>query len=168
MKQLVYVEACRRVLHRPIYTVAGFAGILALAGVVYWWLAMPVARMWDLVLLAVTGLAALIMAAGLAWKGLTAFRCAGSSLPRAAGKGPFWLAGMIGLGTGILLPWLLIRWVPEVHGLWPQAASMGIRFTIAGLCFVSTVLWLGAVAAQLGEPHGEELHAGEQSQDQAG
>lgn len=167
MKQVVYIEACRRVLHRPGLMAAGCAGLAVLAGLVYWWLALPVARTRDLVLLAGLGLLALTLAALLGWKGLTILGQANSSLSHATRRATFWLAAAIGLGTGILLPWLLVKWVPDVDGLWLQAISMVIRFLIAGVCFTATVLWFGAVVAQLGETHGEDLPPAGESQDQA-
>lgn len=108
---------------------AGEAGLLA------WWLALPVATGWQLALHA----ALLVMMAGCA---VLAWRMARRAFPGAMRME--WGAAPIAAAAGFVLPAVLVWWVPAFESIEAQAASMTVRFVAAGLLFTGSLLWLAA------------------------
>ena len=43
----------------------------------------------------------------------------------------YWIAAAGLAAAGVLLPWLLVRWVPKLQGFGAQTASMAVRFGLA-------------------------------------
>ena len=67
---------------------------------------------------------------------------------RAAGvqTQPFWRCAAIYVAlllAGAVLPHYLVHWVPKIEGLWPQVASMLLRFGIAYLLLITCWSALG-------------------------
>lgn len=54
----------------------------------------------------------------------------------------YWPLATLWLGAGLYLPFRIIFWVPPAEGLKAQAASAIVRFVIAGLIFVCSLLIL--------------------------
>ncbi len=71
-----------------------------------------------------------------------------------------WMALPVALLVGLGGPWLLVNWVPEVAGFTGQAVSAGIRFALAGVCFVGAWLWWGRVGVKLMEGESNGVDAG--------
>ena len=112
-------------------------------GLVYGWLALPVAKWWHLALHVVVGLAIV----GLVYLAIRLMRrkVAGG---RAAVKEPaFWAAVVVWVVVGLWLPYRLIWWVPAVDGMTAQAFSAGLRFVLAAGVFTKAWMWLVACAA---------------------
>jgi hypothetical protein len=105
------------------------------AGLLAWWLTLPVATAWDLVLHVVVLLAMAAFAA-LAW------RVARRALPGALGF--CWPALPVALAAGVGVPALLLWWVPGFESIGAQAASLAVRFLLAGVLFTGALLWLAA------------------------
>lgn len=163
----LYRQACAQVLRKPLALVAGFLGLLVVAGLAWWWLSMPVATMLNLALLASVSVVTPLLAVLLVWRAFVVFRRNRASGWRAAGQASFLVALMLALLTGVALPWALIQWVPEVSGLWGQLASMVVRWSVAGIVFVASLLWLAAVTRLVVESgDGDDIQPEERQADQ--
>lgn len=164
----IFRQAASRLWHHPHAIVTGLIGLALVAGLAWWWLSMPVATTLHLVMLGGVALAAIALAAFLLWRAFTVFRTTAASGWRALASPAFWVALVVAAVTGAALPWSLVKWVPEIDGLWAQAASMLFRWTVAGGLFTASLLWLGAVARVIAESgNGEDLHTEERQADQA-
>lgn len=111
---------------------AGEAGLLA------WWLTLPVATAWNLALHA----AVLILMLGFA---VLAWRMTRRAFPK--GRWQVWPAVPLALAAGIALPAALVWWVPGFESMEAQAVSMALRFVLAGVLFTGSLLWLAACGA---------------------
>lgn len=164
----VFWQAWRRVWRRKWMISAGLAALLAVGAMTWWWLSMQVATTMQVALLVLVGLVTVALAVGLLYKGLTLCRETRAPGWAALQSAAFWAAFGVSLVSGVLIPWLLMRWVPEFDGLWAQMLSMFIRWAAAGKFFVICLLWLGAVARVIVESvDGEDLHTEERPADQA-
>lgn len=105
------------------------------AGFAAWWLMLPVATAWNL---ALHGVVLLLMAglAALAWQVVR------KAFP--PGGGFLWPALPVALAAGVAVPAALVWWVPGFESMEAQAASLAVRFLLAGALFTGSLLWLAA------------------------
>jgi hypothetical protein len=121
-----------------------------MAGVAAWWLALPVAKTWDL---ALHGLLLLVLVgfAALGWMVVRRAFLTGAAPWRVVlGSSVFWLAAGVAVISGVVVPAALLRWVPELESLAAQAVSAGVRFMLAGLLSTGSIVWLAACAGRVG------------------
>ncbi len=109
------------------------------AGLAAWWLTLPVATAWNLALHGLV-LAMMLGFAVLAWQ------MARRAFP--GGKRRAWPAVPVAAAVGIVLPAALVWWVPGFESMEAQAASMAVRFALAGVLFTGALLWLAACGVQ--------------------
>lgn len=109
------------------------------AGFVAWWLTLAVATAWDLAL----HVFVLLLMAGLA---VLAWQLMRKAFPPA--RGPLWSAAPVALAAGVLLPAVLVWWVPGFESLGAQAASAAVRLTLAAALFSGALVWLAACRAE--------------------
>lgn len=127
-----------------------FAGLLAAAaGAALYWLWLPVAALWDLVLHV---LLLLVASACIYWAlALLRKRFAGAP-PRAGAllnSPAAWTAVALFACAGVWLPYRLVWWVPRFATLQGQAASAGARFLAAWFLFTGGLAWLAACAGRI-------------------
>lgn len=134
----LYVEAMRDSWRRPRRWIEGLGLLLLWCALAWWWLSLPVASAADLVLLVLLGLAVIAIPLWLSWRARGIWRS------RQAG-----MAFLLALAAALVLPWLLVNWVPAFESFAMQAASMALRFVLAAVCFVGAWLWAAGVAARL-------------------
>lgn len=82
----------------------------------------------------------------------------GSAL-RVLARGPYWIAGILAVVLGVVLPKVLVMWIPNVSGLTAQSTSVGVRFGLALLLAVLSWLMLAAVIGTLGSNIGRETRS---------
>ncbi|MGJ5818268.1 hypothetical protein [Paludibaculum fermentans] len=138
------MNAFRRLLSQKLLWIEETALVGAILGAAYGWLALPVATTLHLV----EHVLLFLLIVGLIW---LAFRLANRALgPVEWGKAvslpAFWIAAVVTLVLGFVLPYYLIWWIPELGSMTAQAVSAGIRFLIAGLLFTGSMLWLHCTA----------------------
>ncbi|MGC4056265.1 MAG: hypothetical protein QM757_46280 [Paludibaculum sp.] len=136
--------AFRRLLSQKLLWIEETALVGAILGCAYGWLALPVATTLHLV----EHVLLLLLIAGLVW---LAIRLANRALGavqwgKALTLPAFWIAAVVTLLIGFVLPYYLIWWIPELGSMTAQAVSAGIRFLIAGLLFTGSMLWLHCTA----------------------
>jgi hypothetical protein len=152
----VYADALRRLTARAVLWMVDAAGLAALAALAYAWLAWPVARWYDLAVLALIALVWLALAAVLVWRSVKHFPAPPFSIRKLAGDAAFWAALVVTAVVGFGVPWLLLEWVPVFTSLVAQSVSLGIR-ALAALALVSgSLLWLLALARRLMEEEEED------------
>lgn len=121
----------------------------SMAGVAAWWLALPVAKTWHLVL---HGLLLVVMGgfAVLAMLVLRrAFLVRAQSWKVVLACPEFWLAAGAAI-SGAVVPAGLLWWVPRLESLQAQALSAVVRLMLAGLLSTGSVVWLAACAGRVG------------------
>jgi hypothetical protein len=62
----------------------------------------------------------------------------------------YWLGGVLALLVGVLVPKLLVSWVPKVSGVTAQSASLVARFGLALLLAALAWLMLAALIGRMG------------------
>lgn len=111
---------------------------------VYGWAALPLARPWQLAVVAATGLVLIALPAAALW---LAFRGLDwRSLATAPGYTTVVLWALLGLW----LPWQLVWWVIPFESSRLEGVLAAIRFVAADALFSAGLLWLGRVLARGG------------------
>jgi hypothetical protein len=86
-------------------------------------------------------------------RGLSGFREWGGAF-RVAGNARYWLVYATLFALGIVLPWLLMTWVPAVPGLPGQAVSLAIRwgaaYALAITAWLTLISFAGALQSRPG------------------
>lgn len=136
--------AFRRLLSQKLLWIEETALVGAILGSAYGWLALPVATTLHLV----EHVLLFLLIVGLVW---LAVRLPNRALgPVQWGKAlmvpGFWVAVVVTLVVGFVLPYYLIWWIPELGSMTAQAVSAGIRFLLAGVLFTGSMLWLHCTA----------------------
>lgn len=140
------MTAFRLLLSKKLLWIEETALIGLLLGGAYLWLGLPVATTLNLaehVLL-------LLVMAGLVWLAIAlANRAFGKVRFGKALKTPaFWLYALVALAVGVVLPYQLIWWIPEVGSMTAQAVSAAVRFLLAGVLFTGSFLWLHCASVE--------------------
>ena len=143
------VEAMGEAWKRPVAWAAGLGMLAGWCAVAWWWLGMGVGSAGEVALVALGAVALLGVPGWLVWRVRGRLRTGG-----------VWMALPVAVLAGLGGPWLLVNWVPEVSGFTGQAVSAGIRFTLAGVCFVGAWLWWGRVGVKLMEEESHGVDAG--------
>jgi hypothetical protein len=108
---------------------------------VYNWAALPLARPWQLAIVAVTGLILIALPAAALW---LIFRgIAWSALLTAPGYTTVVLWALL----GVWVPWQIVWWVIPFESATLEGALAAIRFVAADALFSASLLWLGSVLA---------------------
>lgn len=134
----LYGEAMREAWRRPRQWLEGLGLLLLWCALGWWWLSLPVASVTDLALLVLVGLVMIAIPLWLFWRARNVWRN-----PQAA------IAFLLALAAALILPWLLVNWVPAFESFAMQAVSVALRFGLAAVCFVGAWLWAAGVAARL-------------------
>jgi hypothetical protein len=112
---------------------------------VYNWAALPLARPWQLAVVAATGLVLIALPAAALW---LIFRgIAWGALLTAPGYTTVVLWALLGLW----LPWQIIWWVISFESATLEGVLAAIRFVAADALFTASLLWLGRVLARPGD-----------------
>lgn len=141
----VYAEAMREAWRRPRKWLEGLGLLLLWCALAWWWLSLPVASAADLALLALVGLVVTAIPAWLLWRVRMIWRS-----PQAG------IAFLLALAAALVLPWLLVNWVPEFESFAMQALSMALRFGMAAVCFVGAWLWAASAVRRLAAEGAED------------
>jgi len=116
---------------------------------VYFWLGLPVASTMYLLLHAVIALFLIALAAIAVW---LVIKRMGAVPYRTAARTPAcWLAMLISLCAGLLVPYFLIQWTGAFQSLRAQFTSAIIRFSLAGLLCTGAILWAHACGVAAGK-----------------
>jgi hypothetical protein len=109
---------------------------------VYNWAALPLARPWQLALVAATGLVLIALPAAALW---LIFRgIAWAALLTAPGYTTVMLWALL----GVWLPWQIVWWVIPFESATLEGVLAAIRFVAADALFGASLLWLGSVLAR--------------------
>jgi hypothetical protein len=141
-------EALSAVLRRPRVVIEQFIAYLLLGYLAYRWLALPVARVWQVALLLITAILWLGALAFLARRAVMMLRRDAPRIP----LGKVLLCGVILAAVGLVGPWWLIRWVPALEGFGAQMASFLARFGLAYLLLLGCWLVFASLIAVAGTP----------------
>jgi hypothetical protein len=121
---------------------------------VYNWAALPLARPWQLAVVAATGLVLIALPAAALW---LVFRgIAWPALLTAQGYTTVVLWALL----GVWLPWQIVWWVIPFESATLEGVLAAIRFVAADALFGASLLWLGRVLARPGSASGDELREG--------
>lgn len=109
---------------------------------VYNWAALPLARPWQLALVAATGLVLIALPAAALW---LIFRDIDwAALLTAPGYTTVVLWALL----GVWLPWQMVWWVIPFESATLEGVSAAIRFVAADALFGASLLWLGRMLAR--------------------
>jgi hypothetical protein len=114
----------------------------------YLWLALPVARVWQVALLLITAILWLGALAFVARRAVVMFRRDAPRIPVAK----VLLFGVVLAVIGLFGPWWLIAWVPALEGFGAQMASFLTRFGLAYLLLLGCWLVFASLIAVAGTP----------------
>jgi hypothetical protein len=121
---------------------------------VYNWAALPLARPWQLAVVAATGLVLIALPAAALW---LIFRgISWAALITAQGYTTVVLWALL----GVWLPWQIVWWVIPFESATLEGVLAAIRFIAADALFGASLLWLGRVLARPGSASGDELREG--------
>lgn len=133
-----YADAMRDAWRRPRRWLEGLGLLLLWCALAWWWLSLPVASAADLALLVLVGLVAIAIPLWLLWRARMLWRNPQTGI-----------AFLLALAAALIVPWLLVNWVPAFESFTMQAVSMVLRFGVAAVCFVGAWLWAAGVAERL-------------------
>ena len=105
----------------------------------YNWAALPLARPWQLALVAATGLILIALPSAALW---LVFRAIDVKLLLTA-KG--YTSAICWALLGVWLPYQMIWWVIPLESATLEGALAALRFVVADLIFSGSSLWIGAV-----------------------
>jgi hypothetical protein len=111
---------------------------------VYSWAALPLARPWQLAVVAAAGLMLIALPAAALWlvfRGLDW---------RALITAPGYTTVVLWALLGLWLPWQLVWWVIPFESARAEGVLAAIRFVAADALFTAGLLWLGRVLARSG------------------
>jgi len=112
---------------------------------VYNWAALPLARPWQLAVVAATGLVLIALPAAALW---LIFRgIAWGALLTAPGYTTVVLWALL----GVWLPWQIVWWVIPFESATLEGMLAAIRFVAADALFIASLLWLGRVLVRPGD-----------------
>jgi hypothetical protein len=109
---------------------------------VYNWAALPLARPWQLAVVAATGLLLAALPAAALW---LIFR---SIVWSALLTAPGYTTVVIWALVGLWLPWQIVWWVTPFESATLEGALAALRFVIADLLFSAVLIWLGSVLSR--------------------
>lgn len=109
---------------------------------IYNWAALPLARPWQLTLVALTGLILIALPAAALW--LIFRNIAWSAVLTAPGYTTVVLWALL----GIWLPWQIIWWAVPFESATLEGALAAIRFLTSDVLFSAALIWLGGVLSR--------------------
>jgi hypothetical protein len=109
---------------------------------IYNWAALPLARPWQLAVVALTGLILIALPSAALW--LIFRRASLTALFTAPGYTSLMLWALL----GVWLPWRIVWWVIPFKFAMIEGASAALRFIAADALFSASLLWLGRVLAR--------------------
>lgn len=111
---------------------------------IYNWAALPLARPWQLAVVALLGLILIALPAAALW--LIFWGASWTALLTAPGYTTLVLWALLGLW----LPWQMVWWVVPFESATLEGALAAMRFFAADVLFSAASLWLGCVLARPG------------------
>lgn len=141
---------------KPWAPLIGATSAAVWCGLFYFWLGMPLGGFFQFIAVVLCGMALAGALGVMVQQSLILYRVEYGKARRLFGAAEFWIALLAFCAAGLLLPWWLIQWVPELKGLALQAISAAVRFTIAALLFATAWLLLCAVMRRVMERGGND------------
>ena len=108
---------------------------------IYNWAALPLARPWQLALVAATGLVLLALPAAALWLIFRGIKWSALLTP------PGYTTVVLWALLGVWLPWQIVWWVIPFESATLEGALAALRFLTADALFSASLLWLGSVLA---------------------
>ncbi|HNY42850.1 MAG TPA: hypothetical protein PKJ41_20775 [Bryobacteraceae bacterium] len=139
---------------KPLAPLIGAAAVVVWLSLFYLWLGLPLSGFAGLAAVVVGGMLLAGALGLLAQQSLTLYRIDDGRVARLPSAGSFWLALVVFVLFGMVLPWWLIQWAPDLAGVGLQAASAALRFTLAVLLSVTGWLLVCAVVRRVMEDNG--------------
>jgi len=132
-------DACREVWRRKWLWLLLTLVLPAWLLLVYQWAGIPLAKTWQVLLVALSGLL-LLAAAGYALR--VVFRLVG--WPAALRSVSGWATLVVWALLGVLLPYRLLWLVVPLGSIASEAVSAAVRFALADVLAMGALLWLAA------------------------
>lgn len=148
------VEATRRLLRHKTAWAVGVLAVVLEGALFWWWLSLPLGTRVQVASVALMAAVMIGSAAALLWQAFTLFSHRGR--PASWWKGPtFWLALLIAIIAGGVLPWMLLHWIIAFPQLEAQAVSFALRALASDILVCGALLWLSAVISVIREDDGK-------------
>jgi hypothetical protein len=128
--------------HRKLLWTALFFALPLWLWLVYEWPLIPLARVWQLAAVAVSGLLLLALF------GLALFSAFRMSDLRMLARPVNWIAVVVWAGLGLWLPYRIVWWVTPLGSVRAETISLVVRFAVADKLACYALLWLAAVLAK--------------------
>lgn len=116
---------------------------------IYHWAAMPLARPWQLILVAATALILIAVPAAALWFN---FRHIAWAVVLTA---PGYTTVVLGALCGLWLPWQIIWWVIPFGSAALEGSLAAARLALADILFSAVLVWLGVVLSRADAPQHE-------------